>query len=221
MLRFNNKIAGIHHTAPTRLQWKNTLDRFGLRAQLLHAVLGSAVVFMLALGLLLDFIPPDYKRPAYLLHKGLGLWIFFLGLVWLLHWWRQATPESLPGQPQPLYRLAKLVHKILLFLCVAMPLSGWVMVSAGTGKPTLILPGFSLPAIASVNPDFAYAMKGVHITCAWLLLGLLALHVAGALYHHFYKRDPLLKRMIPRFSPPGGYYRFNFDSAAARARKQR
>jgi cytochrome b561 len=35
----------------------------------------------------------------------------------------------------------------------------------------------------------------VHGTLAYLAVALVLLHVAGALYHHFVRRDQVLKRM--------------------------
>jgi cytochrome b561 len=154
-------------------------------------------------------------------HKALGLWILLAGMAWVFHWLIQPTPAPLSTQAKPLYRLAKLVHKLLLLLCIAMPLSGWVMVSAWSGRSIAILPGLHIPAITHKDEAFAHAMQGMHIVLAWTIIGLLALHVAGAFYHHWIKRDPILKRMIPRLRKPGGDYRFQFAKGVDIARKQR
>jgi cytochrome b561 len=38
----------------------------------------------------------------------------------------------------------------------------------------------------------------VHETVGLLLLGLIALHAAVALYHHFWRRDDTLEAMLPQ-----------------------
>ena len=220
---FQNRIAGVDNRPPRSIQWRNTLERFGLRAQVLHAIIGLAIIFMLPLGVLITYWPHDWAKTihmnAVILHKGLGFWIFVLGVVWVIHYLKQLTPERLPNQTRPAYRLAKLVHKLLLFLCIAMPLSGWIMVSAWGDRPIIIAPYIHIPTIAKSDAAFGAAMFGVHIVLAWMIAGLLALHIGGSIYHHIIKRDPILKRMVPRFRAPAGYYRFQFDRARDEAKK--
>jgi cytochrome b561 len=40
-------------------------------------------------------------------------------------------------------------------------------------------------------------MKIIHQTLAVILLGLVAAHMAAALYHHVILRDDILRRMLP------------------------
>jgi cytochrome b561 len=219
MLGFNNKIAGVRSDSPKTIQWFNSEERFGLRAQLFHALIGFLIIFMIAFGFSLDLVPVAYKRAAYTLHKGLGLWILALSVLWFVHWLGQTTPERLPSQSHPQYRLAKLVHRLLFVLCILMPLSGWIMASARSGSPVTVWPGFSLPPIAAKDPQFGYAMLGVHIILAWSIIVIAGLHALAAFYHHIVKRDSILKRMIPRFRPPAGYYRHQFDRARNSSQK--
>ena len=37
----------------------------------------------------------------------------------------------------------------------------------------------------------------VHTFLAWMLVVLIGLHVAAALYHYFVRRDGVLQRMLP------------------------
>lgn len=41
-------------------------------------------------------------------------------------------------------------------------------------------------------------LKQVHAWGAWILIGLLLLHVGAALLHHLVLRDDTLRRMLPR-----------------------
>ncbi len=224
MTTLHNHVAGLSQRPTQRMQWRNTLERFGLRAQLLHALIGFAILVMLPVGFAIDYLPPKawpagWQPVIVTFHKGLGLWILLFALLWFVHWKWQTTPAPMPNQRRPLHRLAKLVHRMLLVLCIAMPLSGWVMVSAWGDNAIALAPYFHLPAIAKTDQAFAKAMLGVHVLFAWIITGLLALHVAGVLYHQFIKRDPTLKRMIPRFKPPAGHHRFQFDRAKAYTQK--
>jgi cytochrome b561 len=52
----------------------------------------------------------------------------------------------------------------------------------GSGEP--------LPPSLAVYPTFV-----AHLFLAWLLVGFLALHALAALYHQFFLRDGLFRRM--------------------------
>jgi cytochrome b561 len=60
---------------------------------------------------------------------------------------------------------------------------------------------FSYPNVFGVEPDEAKSAQIFywHKMGAYLMAGLIALHVAAALYHYFIRRDNVLGRMWPRF----------------------
>jgi cytochrome b561 len=87
-------------------------------------------------------------------------------------------------------------HWTLYGLLVAVPVAGYVGVSL---FPALDIFGlFSLPAVTAPDKEAAKAALGVHRLLAMLLVAVLAVHVAAALYHHLVRKDDVLGRMIPR-----------------------
>ena len=52
-------------------------------------------------------------------------------------------------------------------------------------------PGEPLPPHFGKYPSFV-----AHSYLAWLLMGLIALHVLDALYHQFVRKDGVLRRML-------------------------
>ncbi len=71
------------------------------------------------------------------------------------------------------------------------------MVPSGIG---MLAPSGAAPIIfggdGALLPDFSkYPPRLAHGIGARLLLALLALHASAALYHHFVRRDGLLRRM--------------------------
>jgi cytochrome b561 len=44
-------------------------------------------------------------------------------------------------------------------------------------------------------------LSDYHTLGAWLLLGMLVMHVGAALFHHFIRRDTVLWAMLPEKSP--------------------
>ena len=78
----------------------------------------------------------------------------------------------------------------------AMALTGWLGVSL---FPALDIFGlFSLPALTS--PDQAAAGRALfaHKLIGFALVAFIVMHVGAALYHHFIRKDGVLRRMLPK-----------------------
>jgi cytochrome b561 len=87
-------------------------------------------------------------------------------------------------------------HWALYGLLIAIPVTGWLGVSM---FPALDIFGlFSLPSIAATDADMAKRVLNLHgwLVQAFLVLG--ALHVGAALFHHFVRKDNVLRRMMPQ-----------------------
>jgi cytochrome b561 len=55
----------------------------------------------------------------------------------------------------------------------------------------------ALPRLVAPKARIGMLAGDVHTWLAWVLLGLVGLHVAAALYHHFVRHDGVLRRMLP------------------------
>ena len=53
------------------------------------------------------------------------------------------------------------------------------------------------PALVATGSPTGQAMGDVHQTVALLLLGVIGLHVAGALYHALILKDRVVQRILP------------------------
>jgi cytochrome b561 len=109
--------------------------------------------------------------------------------------WRflRREPRVVDGTPF-LRQVARLTHGLLYVLLVIEPVLGWVNASSRGWSVTLfgLIP---LPPLSATGSSLGHAMGDVHQLVAWGLLGLVGLHIAGALYHHFLLRDGVLRRM--------------------------
>ena len=121
--------------------------------------------------------------------------------------WRLMNPvPPLPSSMSAATRFAAhATHFLLYFLIVAIPLSGWLLVSSSPlGLPTMYFGLFVWPQLPYFS-DLPRAAKKilmrefdtVHICLAWSAIVLVTLHVVAALYHHFLRRDVVLARMLP------------------------
>lgn len=128
-------------------------------------------------------------------HRHVGLCVLALFFARAALRFRSGRRTSAHRSPWLLRWLAALNHLALYALLLAQPLLGWVL-SDAQGK-TVHLFGASLPALVGPDEDLADALQAWHQLAAWLLLGLILLHVGAALWHHFVLRDGVLQRMLP------------------------
>ena len=80
---------------------------------------------------------------------------------------------------------------------LGLPLLGWLH-SAAANTPVSVFGWFALPQPIAPDRRLVEPLGVAHATLAWLLLGLVALHVLGALKHHRVDRNDTLLRMLPR-----------------------
>ena len=178
--------------------------RYGAVAMGLHWAIALLIVFEIGLGWRMDGPPGATTFAVYQLHKSIGISILILTLARIA--WRvgHRSPPSVGGKVWE-HRLAGWVHVGFYLLLLAIPLSGWLIVSASrTGIGTVLfglIPFPHLPGVPALEPATKAAVEQAaetaHRLLGWALYGLLALHVAGALKHHLIDRDQGLARMLP------------------------
>jgi cytochrome b561 len=184
---------------------RNTPTGYGWPAIAFHWTMAVLIVFMLALGIYMHEQP--LTDPAtfqlYQLHKSIGFVVLALAALRIL--WRFANPApKLPdGMKSWEKAAAHLGHAGLYALMFALPLSGWLMVSASPwGIPTVVfnvlpVPHLPVPGFLGSKEEAEALLKSVHALAAYFLIALLVVHIAAALKHHFINRDATLRRMSP------------------------
>ena len=171
-------------------------ERYTKTAIALHWVLALALVGSFSVGLYMADLPFSPQRlKLYNWHKWAGVTILTLSLARLLWRLRHRPPADLPA-PAWQQRAAHLTHFALYSLFFAVPLMGWAYSSAA-GFPIVWFGVLPLPDFVGPDKALAEAIKPWHGSLAWALAGLVVLHVAAALKHHFLDRDGLLDRMLP------------------------
>ncbi|HLZ66293.1 MAG TPA: cytochrome b [Aliidongia sp.] len=150
-------------------------------------------LFAIAWGV--DDLPQALHSPAIQLHKSFGITV--LALTVLRLGWRVAA--GVPAMPDDLpawQRLAaRASHAALYVLLLAQPLVGWLWSSAGT-KPINYFFLVQLPWLIGPDKQVARTLGDLHGLIANLLLIVIGLHAAAALYHHFVRRDRILVGML-------------------------
>ena len=131
--------------------------------------------------------------------EAMKSWHFMLGLsVFALVWVRIVARLVFPA-PAPLDEiawrsaLAKAMHLALYVLMIAMPLAGWMILSA-EGDPIPFF-GLRLPALTGPDAALAERVEELHQLGGTIGYWLIGLHAAASLAHHYVLKDHLIERM--------------------------
>ena len=150
---------------------------------------------MIALGQVMTEVPRQtpLRGALFNFHKSLGLVV--LGLVVVRLAWRighrpPALPADVPGWNRV---LAHFTHVAFYVLLIAQPLLGYV--ASVFGKYGVKFFGLSLPAWGRDDPAVREPFLVAHHLVADLLVALVALHLAGVMWHRFGRNPQMWRRM--------------------------
>jgi len=166
-------------------------------AQAFHWLIVALLVVQYSTELVLPYILPKTAEDGLAAwHLSVGPTILLLMLLRLA--WRLTHPPPPPPTDLPpmLRLLSRVTHWLFYVVLIVLPLLGWTAASAYGATPHL-LGLIPLPALVAPNKPLAEAVGNAHGILALALLALIALHIAGALYHALVKRDGVMQRMLP------------------------
>lgn len=180
------------------MNWKNTTDRYGSLSIAMHWLMLLLLAGVYACINLRGWFPRggDLREGLKTWHFMLGLAVFALVFLRVAIRWLGAAPRIQPEPALWQQRLAGLMHLALYAFMIAMPLLGWLTLSAA-GKPIPFF-GLQLPALVGADKALADSFKEIHETIGTIGYYLIGLHAAAALFHHYVARDNTLLRMLPR-----------------------
>lgn len=180
--------------------------KYPLSMRLLHWARAAIILGLIWSGWYMTSLPESTPITTFNLfypnHKQFGVLVWLLAVVHLVIRWRNR--KHLPQTPQALSPLEKtlshVVHRLIMALTLVTPLLGYSMSSSYTQSDGV--PFFFFGQLPEVLPknDKAFALfDTLHGYCAYTLLGLIALHVAGAIKHRLQDKGgeaDVLPRML-------------------------
>ncbi|WP_395372496.1 cytochrome b [Komagataeibacter diospyri] len=178
----------------------SNMTSFSLLSRILHWMMAIMILGMLFVGVFMaSTVGPEYHR-LMTLHRPLGIAILLLAVVRLAN--RLCSPPPLLSAelPSTMRFAANASHISLYALMIAMPLVGWGMLSAGGYPIPLWGQSMLLPPILPHNPVLWARLRATHTVLAFLLFGLVLLHISAALFHRLILRDGVLQSMLTRKS---------------------
>ena len=172
-------------------------QKYPVLIRLLHWLMAICILGLIASGWYmagLDQNAPN-KHDLYPWHKSFGVLMLIaivLRVVVRLISSIPTLPQSLPGYEK---KLAHLAHGLLYLLMFLVPVSGYLM--SAMGGHDIFLFQIQMPDLAD-NKELAGIMHEIHEVAPYVLLGVIVLHVLGALKHRFMgpPEHDVLKRML-------------------------
>lgn len=161
----------------------------------LHWLMALIIIGVAGLGLFLD----DLRGPAKIywvnLHGVFGVSIVLLLGLRLV--WRRFV--GVPAPAASLTRAERIAsiatHHSLYLLMFIIPLFGLVSLMAkGRGLDFMVM---NMPPLIGKDRSLSEWTEDVHSVLAFTLMGLVSVHILGALWHRFVKKDDVVNRMLP------------------------
>ena len=172
-----------------------TSERYGVTAKAFHWLIFVLLAAQYFIGSVMPHIGRKTLDEGWVhWHLVVGAVIFFV--IVLRFAWRLIHPVA------PLVALSKwelvlsrITHLMLYLLVFVMTVLGWAASNA-RGWDVKLFDLVTLPALAEKGSHWGHKAGDIHNILVYVLLGFIALHVAGALYHALIKRDRVLQRML-------------------------
>jgi len=176
---------------------RNTGESWGSISRLFHWGLGFVIIGMLAYGWWMNHFPARADRFFHRsIHADIGYVVLLLMVIRLI--WRGINPvPALPADTPRWQRLtARVSHGALYAVTIVVAVLGWA--HSGAHKPDYAswFGLFRVPQFTSTDKASADFYENLHIYLAYVLIALVVIHIAAAIWHHFVKCDSVAARMI-------------------------
>ena len=170
-------------------------QRYDTLTQAIHWLSLVAIAIAFVIGLSLEDMPRGPEKTQLVnLHASLG--VLVIGLTAVRLGWRTvvAAPAS-PGS-RLMQFAGKAMHLTLYAVILAVPISG-VLMMAAKGRSFEVFGLFTVPPLMATDRAFGESLEEAHEVLSYLMLVLVGLHAAAAVFHQAILKDGALARMLP------------------------
>jgi cytochrome b561 len=162
----------------------------------LHWATALLVIVQFAMANLWDSFDKPTRQGLESIHVSLGVLLSAVVLARIV--WRLIPGHQRPAVVSGWVQLAsKAVHYLLYLLLVAQAALGFGWRWA-QGHPVEFFGLFGiLGPYGELGRPTRHIFHDLHVNVAWAIVIIAGLHALAALYHHYFLRDRVLKRMLP------------------------
>ena len=197
------------------LIYKNTEYSYGLVAIFFHWIVALAFIAnYLIIYYSHWFLVPksDPARTLFSYHTAIGVSVLVFVFLRTLWKFMNTQPKDVPGSKLE-HLMAHGAHILLYAVMIVVPLSGYF----GTGGPSQLFFFIEIPRFADTQifatvvegwmnlswEEFEAPMDFIHKKGGEYVVWLIILaHAGAAFYHHFIRKDVVLRRMISPIEKP-------------------
>jgi len=173
-------------------------SRYAASLRVLHWLTALLILGMFVLGVWIRYgspKPDTLAHTLYNLHESTGVTLWLLVLLRIGLRLAKGAPKLPPDTPGGVRALASLNQFGLYVLLFVMPVLGFLDANSA-GAPLVWYEAVPVPSpIGKQSDTIAGQFSDAHWCGALLLFLLLVLHIAGAAYHGFIRRDDVVSRM--------------------------
>ena len=177
---------------------KPTPAHYTKTAIILHWLMVVPLVLLLIFGL--QTMGGHHDRVWPTIHVSVGFALLALAAFRIFWRFRHPAPPLPVAMSKAALASAKVSHLALYATMILIPITGWLAFTEHVRR-TLGVASASFFGLARIPilPDFGINFHLIHKWGGKAALALIALHILAALKHHFYDRDNVLRRMLPRY----------------------
>ncbi|MEJ6474485.1 cytochrome b [Pseudoalteromonas piscicida] len=171
------------------------VTHFSLSMRILHWSMAVLLFSMVFAGLAMVSSLEPWQLALLGLHKSFGALALTLLLLRFMVRIQSPIPNLPATMPVIQVRLARLSHWLLYLLMLIIPASGLLM-QYFAARPIVVFDFFTIPAAKVPQIEYFAVFREGHSLAVLLLLTVLTVHIGAALYHHFVRKDGVLKSML-------------------------
>jgi cytochrome b561 len=178
---------------------RNSNESWGWPARALHWIVAAMLLWQYGHGLWMEDMPRDAVRSHIWLHSAIGISLLAIAVLAFAWWLFNAVPAEPAATPEWQKRASRIAQWTIYALIFAVAMSGWAL--NGTLREPIGVDLFGvigMPQLTAPGSGAHEFLEEAHEILANVLIAVVALHVAAALYHHFVLRDAVLLRMLGR-----------------------
>lgn len=182
----------------------NSETTWGTVSKVLHWAMAIVIIVAIALALYADTLDPDIAADRALwwklmieTHKPLGfvaMVLIVIRVIWALKNTRPQMPSSMKFWE---LKTSKVIHITLYGLMIFVPYSGYIMSQYAGGSPIDFFGLFKVPNFIGKDEEAVKIAHWLHVNIGLFLGAIVLFHVFAALFHHFVRKDNVLKAMLP------------------------
>ncbi|MFC1236696.1 cytochrome b [Vibrio sp. F74] len=172
------------------------MSHYSLSAKIIHFISAVLITSLTILGLYMVSVE-DKKLMIFLFdtHKSLGILVLVTLVIRIISKLKSEKVYKLDGHSSVEDILSSVIQKTFYSLLFIVPISGWLMTNAA-GFTVSMFGLIELPSLSIESEALMTVYRGIHFYSTAIFTFLIAIHVIGALKHHFIDKDETLQRMF-------------------------